>query len=51
MVESVGSPGNGPLVFDIGDSTDITSEVVPFINANSVFKFAKDDARAAALSW
>jgi hypothetical protein len=48
---AVGSSGRDPLVLDIGDSTDITSEVVPFSDANGVFKFSEDDARAAALSW
>ncbi|HEV2711304.1 MAG TPA: hypothetical protein VGU67_13900 [Edaphobacter sp.] len=48
---AVGSPGTDPLVLDIGDSTDITSEIVPFSDTNSVFKFSEDDARAAALSW
>lgn len=48
---AIESSGTEPLILDIGDSTDITSEVVPFSNANNVFKFSEDDARAAALSW
>jgi hypothetical protein len=48
---AVESPGTEPLTLDIGNITDITSEVVPLSDANNVFKFSEDDARAAALFW
>jgi hypothetical protein len=48
---AVESPGTEPLILDIGGITDITSEVIPFSDANNVFKFSEDDARAAALFW
>jgi hypothetical protein len=48
---AVESPGTEPLILDIGGIADITSEVIPFSDANNVFKFSEDDARAAALFW
>jgi hypothetical protein len=48
---AVGSPGTEPLICDIGDIADITSQVISFSDANNVFKFSEDDARAAALFW
>ena len=48
---AIESPGTEPLALKIGDITDITSEVIPFSDANNVFKFSEDDVRAAALSW
>lgn len=45
-------PGiNGPLLFEVGDLTDITSEVIPLALADDVLKFGPDDAIAAGLSW
>jgi hypothetical protein len=48
---AVESPGTEPLTLEIGDITDITSEMIPFSEANDAFKFSEDDARAAALFW
>jgi hypothetical protein len=48
---AIDSPGKGPLVLDIGDITDITSEVLQFSDADSILKFSEGDARAAALLW
>jgi hypothetical protein len=46
---AIDSPGTDPLVLDIGDITDITSEVLKFCDADNILKFSEDDARAAAL--
>lgn len=46
---AIDSPGTDPLVLDIGDITDITSQVLQFCDAGTIFKFSEDDARAAAL--
>jgi hypothetical protein len=43
------SPGTDPLILDVGDITDITSEVLQFSDADYILKFSEDDARAAAL--
>jgi hypothetical protein len=48
---AIDSPGDDPLVLDIGDITDITSEVLPFSDADNILKFSEDDARAAALTY
>lgn len=48
---AVESSGTEPLILEIGDITEITSEVVPFSDANNVFKFSGQDARAADLLW
>lgn len=47
---AIGSPGTDPLILDIGDIAGITSEVVSLCEANNVFKFSEEDARAAGLS-
>ena len=45
-------PGlDGPRRFEIGDLTDITSEVMPRSLADEVLKFSPEDAIAAGLSW
>jgi hypothetical protein len=41
----------GPFQFQIGDLTDITSEVFPLDSANEVLKFRPEDAVAAGLTW
>jgi hypothetical protein len=46
---AIDSPGTDPFVLDIGDITDITSEVLHFCDADNILKFSEDDARAAAL--
>jgi hypothetical protein len=46
---AIDSPGTEPLVLDIGDITDITSEVLRFCDADNILKFSEDDARAAGL--
>jgi hypothetical protein len=46
---AIDSPGTDPLVLDIGDIIDITSEVLQFCDADNILKFSEDDARAAAL--
>jgi hypothetical protein len=48
---AVESPGTEPLILGIGDITEITSEVVPFSEANNVFKFSEHDARTEGLLW
>ena len=48
---AIDSPGDDPLVLDIGDITDITSEVLPFSDADNILKFSEDDARRAALTY
>jgi hypothetical protein len=35
------SPGTEPLILDIGGITDITSEVIPFSDANNCSSFQK----------
>jgi hypothetical protein len=45
------SPGTDPLVLDIGDITDITSEMLQFCDADNTLKFSEDDAREAGLAW
>jgi hypothetical protein len=48
----VAEPGlDGPRHFEIGDLTDITSEVTPLSVADEVLKFSPEDAIAAGLSW
>jgi hypothetical protein len=42
---------DGPFRFEIGDLTDITSEVIPMALADDVLKFRSEDARAAGSSW
>jgi hypothetical protein len=42
---------NAPLVFDLGDLTDITSEVHSFEDADAILKFSPEDASEAGLSW
>jgi hypothetical protein len=45
-------PGlDGPRRFEIGDLTDITSEVTPLSLASEVLQFSPEDAIAAGLSW
>jgi len=39
------------LLFDVGDLSDITSEVIPIANADEVLKFSPQDARDAGLIW
>jgi hypothetical protein len=39
------------LLFDVGDLSDITSEVIPFVNADKVLKFSHQDARDTGLDW
>ncbi len=40
-----------PFIFDIGDLTDITSEVLSFAQADEIFKFGRADAHEAGLTW
>jgi hypothetical protein len=42
---AIDSPGTEPLVLDIGDITDITSEVLRFCDADNILKFSEDDIR------
>lgn len=45
-------PGlNGPRHFEIGNLTDITSEVTPLSLADDVLHFSPEDAIAAGLTW
>jgi hypothetical protein len=45
-------PGlDGPRCFEIGDLTDITSEVTPLSLADDVLKFTPEEATAAGLTW
>jgi hypothetical protein len=45
-------PGlDGPRSFEIGDLSDITSEVTPLSLADDVMKFTPEDAIAAGLTW
>ncbi len=45
-------PGvDGPFRFEIGDLSDITSEVIPLDLADDVLKFGPEDAVEAGLSW
>jgi hypothetical protein len=39
------------LLFDVGDLSDITSEVIPIANADEVLKFSPKDAADAGLIW
>ena len=48
---AIDSPGKDPLILEIGDLTDITSEVLQFSDADSLLKFSEDDARDATLAW
>jgi hypothetical protein len=48
---AIDSAGKDPLVLDIGDLSDITSELLQFCDADNTLKFSEDDARAAALFW
>jgi hypothetical protein len=48
---AIDSPGNAPLILDIGDISDITSEVLPFTDADNKLSFSESDARAAGLLW
>ncbi len=48
---AIDSPGKDPLVLEIGDITGITSEVLPFGDADNILKFSEDDARQAGLLW
>ncbi len=41
----------GPFRFEIGDLSDITSEVLPLASADEVLKFRSEDAEAAGLTW
>lgn len=43
--------GTDTLRLDIGDITDITSEVLPFCDSEKVLKFTEQDARDASLTW
>jgi integrase len=45
---AIDNSGKEPLVLDIGDITDITSEVLQFCEADNILKCSEDDARAAA---
>ena len=42
---------DGPFRFEIGDIRDITSEVIPFHEADEHLKFTEADAREAGLTW
>lgn len=42
---------DGPFRFEIGDIHDITSEVIPFEQADEHLKFTEADAREAGLTW
>jgi hypothetical protein len=45
-------PGvDGPFRFEIGDLSDITSEVIPLDVADEALKFSPADALEAGLSW
>ena len=48
---AVDSPGTEPLLLNIGDITDITSEILAFSDACMKLTFSEDEARAANLSW
>jgi len=41
----------GPRIFNVGDLSDITSEVVAIADADAVLKFSSEDARDAGLIW
>lgn len=48
----VAEPGlDGPRQFEIGDLSDITSEVTPLSLADDVLHFSPEDAIAAGLMW
>lgn len=48
----VAEPGlEGPRRLEIGDLTDITSEVTPLSVADDVLQFTPEDALAAGLTW
>jgi hypothetical protein len=38
-------------LLDVGDLSDITSEIIPIANADEVLKFSPEDARGAGLIW
>jgi hypothetical protein len=42
---------DGPFRFQIGDIRDITSEVIPFDQADECLKFTESDAREAGMNW
>jgi hypothetical protein len=45
-------PGtDGPLRFELGNLTDITSEVLPIQAADDVLRFGPEDAVEAGLRW
>jgi hypothetical protein len=48
---AIGAGVEGPFRFEIGDLTDITSEVIPLESADDVLKFRTEDAQAAGLHW
>ena len=41
----------GPFSFEVGDLSDITSDVFPLDQADQVLKFHPEDLEAAGLSW
>ena len=43
--------GTKPVVLDVGNISDITSEVIPFEDADKYLKFTEADARDAGLTW
>lgn len=43
--------GTKPVTLDVGDISDITSEVIPFEDADKYLKFKEADAREAELTW
>jgi len=42
---------DGPFRFQIGDIRDITSEVIPFDQADECLKFTEAEAKEAGLTW
>jgi len=48
---AIRTDGTTPMTLDVGDLMDITSEIVPFCDADSVFKFSEADAVEAGLLW
>jgi hypothetical protein len=41
----------GPFLFDVGDLTDVTSDILPFNEADQLLKFSTADATEAELTW
>jgi hypothetical protein len=48
---AVSTPGTEPLHLDVGDLSDITSEIIPFDKVDEVLKFSEADANEAGWTW